>query len=236
MKVQSTIHRLQMLAASVLAGAMLMSCTSTKLFVRPGSTPPDPSVDKFLIMPVDIHLKGDETAQGAALFAGFVAAFQENGIPLQPIKPVLEAVGLGNLSWEMAHGMYHLVSAHGKYDFREDATFHGDSKLPIIIEGAAKLIETAATELKLDFKPKYVAVAHIVSASSSVPKTVGYRVIGGIYNVEAGMIDQVIWYESSTADDDAAILAEMSTIGGKLYGLLFAQKETEKKDTEGEAK
>ncbi|MBI3180096.1 MAG: hypothetical protein HYZ27_10570 [Deltaproteobacteria bacterium] len=81
----------------------------------------------------------------------------------------------------------------------------------------------AATQLKLDFKPKYVAVCHIDSTSSSIPKTVGYRVIGGLYNVEAGKIDQVVWYETKTADDEKAILAEMGTLGTKLYGLLFAQ-------------
>ena len=90
-------------------------------------------------------------------------------------------------------------------------------------------------ELKLDFKPKYVVVAHIDSTSSSIPKTVGYRVIGGLYNVEASKIDQVIWYETSTAEDEAAILAEMGTIGGKLYGLLFAQGEIAKKDGEAPA-
>ena len=214
------------LGGIVLAMAASSACTSTKLYIRPGAPTPDPAADKFLIMPVDIHgLKGDKLAQEAALFAGFVAAFQERGVPLQPIKPVMEAVGLNNLSWELAEGMYHLVSFHEKYDFNEDGGFHGgDSKLPLIIEGTAKLVELAAKELKLDFKPKYVAVAHIDSSSSSIPKTVGYRVIGGIYNVDEGKIDQVIWYEQTTADEEAAILAEMATLGSKLYGLLFAEK------------
>ncbi|MFO0727768.1 MAG: hypothetical protein U1E65_28575 [Myxococcota bacterium] len=202
------------------------ACASTQLHIRPGSTPPDVATDKFLIMPVDIHgLPGDSAAQQAALFGGFVAAFQDKAVPLQPIKPVLDTIGLNNLSWEMAEGMYHLVSVHNTYDFKEDGGFHGgDSKLPLIIEGSAKLVETAAKELKLDFKPKYVAVAHIDSTGSSLPKTVGYRVIGGIYNVDEGKIDQVIWYESKTADDDKAVLAEMAQVGSKLYGLLFAEK------------
>lgn len=226
MSIQATARRLTLLGACIAAAATLSSCAKTKLFVRPGSTPPDPATDKFLIMPVDIHgLSGDKLAQEAALFGGFVAAFKENGVPLQPIKPVLETIGLGNLSWELGEGMYHLISVHGKYDFNEDAGFHGgSSKLALIIEGTAKLVETAAKELNLDFKPKYVAVAHIDGTSTSVPKTVAYRVIGGIYNVEEKKIDQVIWYEASTADDEAAILADMGLIGGKLYGLLFAEK------------
>lgn len=212
------------LVAAIAVGST--ACSSTKLMVRPGAPVIDPSADKFLIMPVDIHgLKGDKTAQEAALFAGFVAAFQENGVPLQPLKPAFEAVGLGNLSWELAEGMFHTVSFHKSYDFGADGGFHGGaSKLPLIIQGTSKLVEVVSTELKLDFKPKYVAVAHIDSASSRVPKTIGYRVIGGIYNLEEGKIDQVIWYEDTTADDEAAVLVAMAGIGSKLYGLLFAQK------------
>lgn len=224
-------NQIKMLGATAVAMAMAASCTSTKLFVRPGSTPPNPASDKFLIMPVDIHgLPGDKTAQEAALFAGFVAAFQEQGVPLQPIKPALEAVGLNNLSWTLAEGMYHLVSFHEVYDFKEDAGFHGgSSEYQLVLDGAAKLVEVVAEQLKLDFKPKYVAVAHIDSTGSPIPNTIGYRVIGGIYNLEEQKIDQVIWYEQKTAAEDAAVLAEMGTLGSKLYGLLLAQEKTEEK-------
>src|SRR5262245_26402383 len=138
------------LSTTVLAASLVACGGGTKLMVRPGSAPANVKADKFLVMPVDIHgLPGDKLAQEAALFGGFVAAFGENGVPLQPIKPVLETVGLNNLSWEMAEGMYHLVSTHDSYDFAEDGGFHGgESKLKLIIEGSAKLIETAATELK----------------------------------------------------------------------------------------
>ena len=203
--------------------ALATGCASTSLYKRADAPKVDLAQDKFLIMPVDIHgLPGDNTAQGAALFGGFVAAFKESAVPLQPIKPAFEAVGLGNVSWELAEGMHHLVSFHETYDFNEDGGFHGgDSKLPLLMEGTAKIVEIAAEQLKLDFKPKYVVVAHIDSASSSIPKTIGYRVIGGLYNVEAGKIDQVIWFEKTTADDPAAILAEMGTLGSELHSKLF---------------
>lgn len=212
-----------------LATALAAGCGSTTVYRRPGSAVPNPATDKFLVMPVDIHgLPGDKLAQEAALFGGFVAAFKEQGVPLQPIKPALEAAGLGNISWELAEGMHHLVSFHNAYDFAEDGGFHGgDSKLPLIMDGAATLVTTAASALSLDFQPKYVAVAHIDATSSSIPKTVGYRVIGGIYNLEDKKIDQVVWYETSTAED--AVLAEMATIGSKLYGLLLAQEKADEK-------
>ncbi len=221
------LNTLGFLAAGIVAASMATGCKSSTVHIRPGSAAPDVTKDKFLIMPVDIHLSGDQLTNQAALFGGFVAAFKDKAVPLQPIKPVLEAAGLGNLSYELAEGMFHLVSFHEKYDFAEDGGFHGgDSKLPIIIEGTAKLVELAAKELKLDFSPKYVVVAHIDSASSSIPKTVGYQVVAGIYNVEAKKIDQVIWFEQTTAED--ALPAEMATLGGKLYGLLFAEKEAKK--------
>ena len=199
------------------------SCASTSIKVRPEAPMPKMGEDKFVIMPADIHgLPGDSLAQQAALFGGFVAAFGETGVPLQPIKPALEAAGLGNISWELAEGMYHLVNGHDVYDFKADGGFHGgDSKLPLIMEGTAKIIELAAEQLSLDFKPKYVAVAHIDSTSSSVPKTIGYRVIVGVYNVEAGLIDRVAYYEKTTADDEKAILAEMATLGQDAYTKLF---------------
>lgn len=204
-------------------GSGLIGCASTTLYKRADAPKTDLAKDKFLIMPVDIHgLPGDATAQGAALFGGFIAAFKENGVALQPIKPAFEAVGLGNVSWELAEGMHHLVSFHEVYDFNQDGGFHGgDSKLPLLVEGTAKLVSLAAEQLTLDFKPKYVVVAHIDSTSSSIPKTIGYRVIGGLYNVEEGKIDQVIWFEKTTADDPAAILAEMGTLGSELHGKLF---------------
>jgi len=209
----------------------ITACTSTKLYIRPGSTAPDMTKDKFLVMPVDIHgLPGDNLKQQAALLGGFIAAFKDKGLSLQPLKPVLETAGVGNLSWELAEGMFHLVSFHESYDFKEDGGFHGgDSKLPIIVEGTAKLVELAAKQLKLDFKPKFVAVAHIDSTGSSIPGTIAYRVIGGVYNVEAGKIDQVVWYEQKTADQEEAVLAEMATLGSKLYGLLFAEQKAAEK-------
>lgn len=212
---------------SMCIAAGSISCASTTLHKRAEAPKVDLAKDKFLIMPVDIHgLPGDNDAQGAALFAGFMGAFKESAVSLQPIKPVFEEVGLNNISWELAEGMHHLVSSHKVYDFSEDGGFHGgDSKLPLLVEGTAKLVGLAAEQLKLDFQPKYVVVCHIDSTSSSVPKTIGYRVIGGLYNVEDKKIDQVIWYEKTTADDEAAILAEMGTLGTELHGKLFPTEE-----------
>ncbi|OGQ89701.1 MAG: hypothetical protein A2289_07070 [Deltaproteobacteria bacterium RIFOXYA12_FULL_58_15] len=208
--------------------AVVTACGGTKLYVRPGAVAPQPATDKFVIMPVKINgLSGDTLAQQAALFGGLVSAFGESAVPLQPIQPALEAAGFGNLGEQIAYGMHHMVSFHDSYDFNEDAGFHGgNSEYQMILEATGKLIELVATELKLDFKPKYIVVAAIDSVSSSIPKTAKYRVVSGIYNLEESKLDEVIWFESSTADDAAAILAEMGTLGGKLKGLLIVQSES----------
>ncbi len=201
-----------------------IACGGTKVYVRPESPTPDPAADKFLIMPVAIKgLPGDNTAQQAALFGGIVAAFKEQAVPLQPIQPVLEAAGMGNMGEKIADGMYHMVSFHNSYDFSEDAGYHGgNSEYAFILDMTAKLVETVAEQLKLDFKPKYSVVAVVESTGSSLPKTVGYRVIAGVYNLEERKVDRVVWYDTKTADDPAAVLAEMGTLGGKLQGLLMS--------------
>ena len=198
-------------------------CASTSLYKRPDAPAVNADQDKFLIMPVDIHgMPGDKDAQGTALAGGFVAAFKDTGVPLEPLKPAFEAVGLSNISSDLAEGMYHLVSSHNSYDFAADGSFHGgDSKLVLVVEGLAKLVGMATEQLNLDFKPKYVVVAHIDSTGSSIPKTIDYRVIGGLYNVEESKIDQVIWYEKSTADDESVVLGEMGTLGNELHNKLF---------------
>jgi hypothetical protein len=201
------------------------ACGGTKVYTRPNAAPPSPTADKFIIMPVAINgLPGDNLAQQGALFGGVVAAFKDSGVSLQPIQPALEAAGFGSMGATIADGIYHMVSFHESYDFNEDAGFHGgNSEYKAILDGTGKLVELVSNELKLDFKPKYVVVSRIDSVGSSIPKTVKYRVTAGIYNLVDQKVDKALWYETSTADDPAAILAEMGTLGGKLQGLLVGE-------------
>lgn len=208
--------------------AMMASCASVTTMTREGAPVPDAAADKFIIMPADIHgMPGDATENAAALFGGFVGAFKESGVPLQPIKPALEAAGMGNLSWEMAHGMYHVVSVHNTFDLKKDSTYHGDSKLAAYAEMTAKLVKLAAEKLSLDFDPTYVTCVHIDKQGGGMGGMMKYRVIGAIYNVKAGMIDKVIWYEQNTGSDPKVVLAEMASIGPKLHALLFPPAEEE---------
>lgn len=204
---------------------LAVSCASVEVKTRPQAPTVDLEKDKFLIMPITLHgLPGDKLEQSAALFGGFLATFGDKAIPLQPLQPALEAAGLGGYSWKLAHGMYHMASVHGIFDPKKDSD---QAEIPLIVEGVGKLATLAAEQLELDFKPKYVVSAHVDGLGSSVPGSLSYRVIAGIYNLEAGKIDKVVYYDQDSVDDDKVVLGEMGTLGSKLYGLLFSEEKAE---------
>jgi len=192
-------------------------CSSGTVYRRGDAPKIDYDKEKFIVMPVDIHgLPGDKLKYSAALFGGIIGASNGKGISLQPIKPVLEAAGMGNLSWKLAHGTYHMVSAHGIYDFKKDTD---QSELATYPEMAAKLVAKAAEALKLDFKPRFVLTAHIDGMGAGrLPKTFKYRVIAALYDTKVGKVHAATYYTKTTAKD--ALLAEMATLGKQVFGIL----------------
>ena len=117
--------------------------------------------------------------------------------------------------------MYHIVSAHGIYDLKKDTD---QAELAAIPELAAKLIEQAAGALKLDFKPRFVVLAHIDGmGKGSIPKTAKYRVIGAIYDVKEQKVHAATYYVKTTAED--ALVAEMATVGKQLFKVLTTAEE-----------
>jgi hypothetical protein len=88
----------------------------------------------------------------------------------------------------------------------------------------AKLIETAAGALKLDFKPRFIVMAHIDGlGKGTLPGTLKYRVIGAIYDVKLQKVHAVTYYKKTTAEK--AILAEMGTLGKQLFSILQKAEE-----------
>ena len=133
--------RLGFVLISIATLIAVLSCSSTDVFEREDAMMADPESDKFLILPINISMPGDEMAQGAALFGGIVKAFGGSGVSLQPLQPVLEAAGLGNYAYSMAWGMHHMVTWHEVFDFKEDAGFHGGaSEYAVVLEGIGKLV------------------------------------------------------------------------------------------------
>ncbi len=223
---KSKMQIAQVLIVLVVA-VMMSACASVKSHVRTDAQLPEAGKDKILIMPASIRgLPGDNLAQSAALFGGFMGAFKDQGVSLQPLQPVLEKAGMGNLSARMARGMYHMATFHNTYDFKEDAGYHGgQSELPLIIDGTAKLVSLASKKLKLKFKANYVAVVYVDGWRRMFGKMVKMRVIAGLYNTKTGKVEKVVYKSKMTSSNDKVILGELATLGGQLKDLLMAKAE-----------
>ena len=225
---RKTSRKLGTVVFGILIVLILGSCASTKEWVREDAVAADPAMDKFVILPVYISLPGDELKYSAALFGGVIKTFGDQAISLQPIQPVLDAAGFGWMPRSMAYGIYHMVTAHGTFDFAEDAGYHGgNSEYQQIMEGMGKLIELVAEQLKLDFEPKYMVVASIYSYGSIAGKILKIRTLGAIYNLEESKIDKVVVMDKTTFYNEVALLAEMATVGDKLYAVFFPEEEME---------
>jgi hypothetical protein len=203
----------------VFALVLVAGCGGKKSIWRPEGSPGyiDMQGKKFLVMPVDMrYVEGDKTKLSAALFGGFVAEFGENGIPLQPVQPALEAVGLGDLSWKLARGMYcaTFILNKGEWGACEGVDY---SVIPNMIK---TLVEKVGEVLeKPDLKFDYIVVLHIDSlGSGTIPGTTKLRVIGGMYDTQKDEIAVCLYWDQTTAVD--ALLAEMATIGPKAIGLM----------------
>jgi hypothetical protein len=202
-----------------LAVALVTACGGKKSIWRPQGSPGyiDMTGKKFLVMPVDMrYVEGDKTKMGAALFGGFVAEFGENGIPLQPVQPALEAAGLGDLSWKLARGMYcaTFILNKGEWGACEGVDYSViPNMIKMLVEKIGEILE------KPDLKFDYIVVLHIDSlGSGTIPETTKLRVIGGMYDTQKDEIAACMYWDQTTAVD--ALLAEMATIGPKAIKLL----------------
>jgi len=203
----------------ILAVALVAGCGGKKSIWRPEGSPGyiDMAGKKFLVMPVDMrYVEGDKDKMGAALFGGFVAEFGEDGIPLQPVQPALEAAGLGDLSWKLARGMYcaTFILNKGEWGACEGVDYSViPNMLKMLVEKIGEILE------KPDLKFDYIVVLHIDSlGAGTIPETTKLRVIGGMYDTQKDEIAVCMYWDQTTAKD--ALLAEMATIGPKAIGLL----------------
>ncbi len=218
--------------AAILSVTLLAGCGGKSIW-RPAASPGyvDMQGKKFLIMPVDMrYLPGDKAKLAAALFSGFVAKFGSAGISLQPIQPVLQKIGLGDLSWKLARGMNHAAFYHNSVQW--DACSGEDySVVPNLIK---TLVEKVGELLKMpDLKFDYIVVLHIDSLGSPIPKSLKLRVLGGIYDPYKDEIVVAIHWEQTTAED--ALLAEMATIGPRAVEMMVG-KNPNKGEDKAEAK
>jgi hypothetical protein len=226
------MKKLALIGIAVLAMALVAGCGSKVKVWRPDGSPGyiDMQGKKFLVMPADMrYLPGDKLKLAAALFGGFIAEFGENGISLQPIQPMLEKVGLGDLSWKLARGLVHAAFFH--HSSQWDSC--GGEDYSVVPNLVKTLVEKVAELLgKPDLKFDYIVVLHIDSrGAGTIPGTLKLRVIGGVYDPMKDEILVAVDWDQVTAED--ALLAEMATIGPKAVGLMMG-KSPEKKEAAAE--
>ncbi len=220
------MKKLTLVLVVVLAVALVSGCGSQIKTWRPDANPGyvDLTDKKFLVMPVKLKDCGDDALKMAtALFAGFVAEFGENGIPLQPIQPALEGIGLGDLSWKLARGLTHAAFFHQTAQW-DSCAGEDYSVIPnmikTLVEKVGELLEKP--ELKFD----YIVVLHVDSWAGEIPKTTNLKVIGGIYDPVKDEIAVAIEWEQTTSED--AMMAEMALLGPRVVEIMVGDNPNKK--------
>jgi len=179
--------------------------------------------DKFLIMPVDFHgfPSKMQLMLEVTIFAGFIATFGKYGVSLQPIKKGFEAAGFGNLSWQLAHGVYHVASFHKNPHLSKDRCrpwigpmLGAIGKFANWVVGALK---AAGVPIPDGYQFRYILTAHVDKQGSAFfGKGMKYRVIGAIVDISNQQIVAATWFNKSSMNNKAAYIAALGTLGKQL--------------------
>ncbi|MFH2010399.1 MAG: hypothetical protein ABI333_27620 [bacterium] len=213
-----------LIAAALMVAVTSAGCGSTTTFYSVAYKEKlELGKDKFLIMPVDFHgfPANMKTMLELTIFAGFIATFGKYGISLQPIKAGFEAAGFGNLSWHLAHGIFHVASFHKNGDLKKDRCQPFIGPMLAIIGKFANWVvgalKAAGVPIPEGYKFKYVLTAHVDRQGDALfGKGTKYRVIGGIVDIEAQQIVAATWFTKSTMNNKAAYVAALGTLGKSL--------------------
>ena len=183
--------------------------------VRKGARPIDLAKEKVFLLPCDTFGFGevaDEAAMAAALFVGTASAFGESGVPLTPLKPVLEAAGLRGLTYQVAYGAYHIVDFHDSFSF-DDGCGKGIEMVPVAL---SKAIGLAVEKLGLEAPiPKYVFGLAVVSEGEAKPGVLEYRVIACLYDLDAKLLHSVAYPLRESKKD--YLLIDMAGLPGQVF-------------------
>ncbi len=190
--------------------------------------------DKFLIMPVDFHgfPSKMKLLLEVVIFAQFIATFGKYGVALQPIKKGFEAAGFGNLSWQLAHGVFHVASVHRNPYLSKDRCYPWIGPLLAAIGKFANWVvgalKAAGVPIPDGYKFRYILTAHIDKVGLRFGgKMMKYRVIGGIVDITNQQIVAATWFTKTSANKKVAYVAALGTLGKQLlkaFKPVFVQK------------
>lgn len=161
---------------------------------------------RAVVMPVQLSIPGlDPDEASAAFTAGIVTDCGTNCVPAQPLQPVLEQNGMGDLGSRLARGLYQM-GENGATDL--------DGDLARVILGSLDLINGVFPDASL----RYLITGDIeVTGPGMVPNTSKVRVMGGLFDVEARRPVSAFWYEETIVNDTA--LASLGLMGQKVIQL-----------------
>ena len=211
---------------------LVISCgTSVNAWQNPNVTIPIPqdAEHRAIVFPVDIHVGfSNKTELDAALMAGIISAGGDMVIPGQPLKPLLEGAGIGNMSWMLGEGMYHSAFVHGEaafWDHDYTVIVNTISQLTGLV---GQLLESVGVE---GATPKYLLVAHIDEIGSGmIPMSEKWRVFGGLLDLDSLEIATAFYAEKTLVED--AALAEMVNVGRMLATMPFCLDQCDEMEEE----
>ncbi len=212
-----------LMAAALMVTVAASGCATSTFYNTAYEKKLELGKDKFLIMPVDFHgfPSKMKTLLEATIFAQFIATFGKYGVSLQPIKAGFEAAGFANLSWQLAHGVYHVASAHGHGNLAKDRCkpWIGPmvSSIAKFVNWVVGALKAAGAPVPEGYRFQYVLTAHVDKVAVKFGgKMMKYRVIGGIVDADAQKIVAATWFTKTSANKKAAYVAALGTLGKQL--------------------
>ena len=158
-----------------------------------------------IVLPVRIALPNLNPDEASGAFMAGIVAECPNCLPAQPLQPVLEQNGLGDLGLRLADGLYQMGST---------GAVNLDGALAAIVIGSLDLINGAFPDAGL----RYIITGNVASLGGGmVPNTTRVRIQGGLYDVQERRPVSAFWYEETIINDTA--LASIGLMGQKIIQL-----------------
>ncbi|MDH5655956.1 MAG: hypothetical protein OEZ34_08610 [Spirochaetia bacterium] len=168
----------------------------------------DFSTAKGLVMPVDMHVGGGDLEMSAALAGGFAGASDGRWISLQP------AIKLPPFNQNITHPV---------------TSDPNGAKAKTLLAALPGFIKKAEAQVKFDFPPRFVIVAHIDGGATKTIAGKGVRAMNiraVMYDIDQGMMVSSVNYESQMPwtgnwnADKGILIGKMTTVGKELLGKL----------------
>jgi hypothetical protein len=238
------MSKVKYLIVATAAISMLGGCTSYRTtWIKRYEKKIDVRQDKLLVLPVATHgFRGGPAMQLAvevAIMSGFMTTFgPKNAISLQPIKLLLKPLGLHNLTYWMAWGVYNYLNWYGRRyggDLTQGSRRGTLAKaLPLIGKLVNSLVSLLAkvpnSPVPADYKFKYMVVMDIMNYGKpwyGFGKTRRIRFVGGIVDIQEKRVVACTFMTKNIIANKVGTLAAMAMLAKtmkKRFKMLFDKR------------